>query len=50
MYRRLELSSYSPTTLNIPLISGFDKLDPTAKVGKYSSLSIVKKIIDVLNN
>lgn len=42
--------SYSPTTLNIPLISGFDKLDPTAKVGKYSSLSIVKKIIDVLNN
>lgn len=42
--------SYSSSTLNIPLIEGFNSLDPTAKMGRYSSLPIVKKIIDVLNN
>lgn len=41
--------SYSNETLNIPLIKGFDKLDQTGKMGHYSSLPIVKKIIEVLS-
>lgn len=41
--------SYSNETLNIPLIKGFDKLDQTGKMGHYSSLPIVKKIIELLS-
>ena len=42
--------SYSADSLNIPLIDNFDVLDPTMKMGKYSSLPIVKQIVDVLNS
>lgn len=40
--------SYSKNTLNIPFIDGFEKLEPSAKMGRYSSLPIVQKIVDVI--
>lgn len=41
--------SYSGSTLNIPLIQGFEDMDPSKKMSMYSSMPIIKKIIEVLN-
>lgn len=40
--------SYDKTTLNIPVIDKFDSLDPSVRMTKYSSLPIVKKLIEVI--
>lgn len=42
--------SYSADTLNIPVIDNFDKLDSSVKLERYSSLPIVKKLIDVIRS
>lgn len=41
--------SYAGNTLNIPLIPDFEEMDPSKKMALYSSMPIVKKIIEVLN-
>lgn len=40
--------SYSDKTLYIPLIKGFEELDKSGQMKAYSSMSIVKKIIDLI--
>lgn len=42
------LISYDKTTLNIPVIEKFDSLDPNVRMSRYSSLPIVKKLIDLM--
>lgn len=41
--------SYASETLNIPLIPDFEGMDPSKKMALYSSMPIIKKIIEVLN-
>lgn len=41
--------SYAGSTLNIPLIPDFEEMDPSKKMSMYSSMPIVKKIIEVLD-
>lgn len=40
--------SYSDKTLNIPYIEDFDSLSPEDKIQKYSSMDVVKTLINVL--
>lgn len=40
--------SYDKSTLNIPHIDKFDTLDPNVRMSKYSSLPIVKKLIEAM--
>lgn len=40
--------TYDSNTLNIPLIMDFDKLDASKKMNKYSSIPIMKAIIEVI--
>lgn len=40
--------SYSEDTLNIPYIEGFDELSMEDKIQKYSSMNVVKKLINIL--
>lgn len=40
--------SYSPTTHNIPYIEGFDSLSLEEKMSKYSSMPIMKYIIEAI--
>lgn len=40
--------SYSEETLNIPYIEGFDDLSIEDKIQKYSSMDVVKKLINIL--
>jgi len=40
--------SYEENTLYIPLVEDFDKLDKGERITKYSSMEIVKRIIDLI--
>lgn len=40
--------SYSKDTLNIPMIRNFEELDSSQRIGKYSSLELMKSIIKLL--
>lgn len=40
--------SYDESTLYVPYIQGFDELDPNEKMSKYSSMSIIKKIVSLV--
>lgn len=40
--------SYSPSTLNIPHVKGFDKKTNEEKVSAYSSMEIMKTVIELL--
>lgn len=40
--------SYDESTLYVPYIQGFDELDPNEKMSKYSSMSIIKKIVSLI--
>ena len=40
--------SYSPTTLNIPYIEGFDNLSPEERIKIYSSMDVTKALINIL--
>ena len=42
--------SYENNTLNIPFINNFEELDASAKIGTYSSLDIVKKIVKLIES
>lgn len=42
------LISYDKSTLNIPVIDKFNSLDPNVRMSRYSSLPIVKNLIDVI--
>lgn len=42
------LISYSPDTLNIPFVEGFDELSPEEKIKIYSSMDVTKKLINIL--
>lgn len=43
-----QVISYSPDTLNIPYIPDFNELSPEARVTKYSSMPVTKKLINLL--
>lgn len=40
--------SYEEDTLNIPYIEDFDKLSPEAKIQKYSSMKVIQRLINIL--
>ena len=40
--------SYSEDTLNIPYIEDFDSLSAEDKIQKYSSMKVLQKFIDIL--
>lgn len=43
-----DVITYNETTLNIPYIENFDTMSPEIKIQKYSSMPIVKGIINIL--
>lgn len=43
-----QVISYSPDTLNIPYIPDFKDLSPEARLTKYSSMPVTKKLINLL--
>lgn len=45
---RDRIFSYSEDTLYIPFINGFDKLDSSEKISRYSSMKTMQKIIRML--
>lgn len=47
-YASDRIISYSENTLNIPYIDGFEDLSVESKIQKYSSMSITKKLINIL--
>ena len=43
-----DVISYSEDTMFIPYIEDFDKLSPEDKIQKYSSMSVTKELIKIL--
>ncbi len=43
-----QIISYSEDTLNIPYIEDFDELSPEDKIMKYSSMPVIKKLVNIL--
>lgn len=48
-FENLRTISYDDSTLNIPHVDNFNKLDDSAKMTLYSSYPIVKQIISLIN-
>lgn len=45
---RKRVISYSESTLNIPYIEDFNDLSPESKIQKYSSMEVIKTLIELL--
>lgn len=46
--KQSDVISYEATTMNIPYIEGFEELSPEERIKIYSSMDVVKKLINIL--